>query len=114
MLTKSLLTFILLVFSSHFMLAQVNLSNKEIDYENPREFIIGGIDIVGTKFLNHKTLIQLSLCEIGSRILVPGDKLTKALCFMATRLFSDVQIKVKSIQETPFSLPFYLKKDLGC
>ena len=31
---STLLSFILLVFSSHFILAQVNLSNKEIDYEN--------------------------------------------------------------------------------
>ena len=111
MLNKSLLSFILLVFSSHFMLAQVNLSNKEIDYENPREFIIGGIDIVGTKFLNHKTLIQLSTLEIGSRILVPGDKLTKACRVLWQQgLFSDVQIKVKSIQGNSIFLTFLLEE----
>ena len=111
MLNKSLLSFILLVFSSHFILAQVNLSNKEIDYENPREFIIGGIDIVGTKFLNHKTLIQLSTLEIGSRILVPGDKLTKACRVLWQQgLFSDVQIKVKSIQGNSIFLTFLLEE----
>ena len=111
MFKKNLLSFILLVFSSHFILAQVNLSKIEIDYENPREFIIGGIEIVGTKFLDHKTLIQLSTLEIGSRILVPGDKLTKASRLLWQQgLFSDVQIKVKSIQGNSIFLTLLLEE----
>ena len=99
------------MFSSHFILAQVNLNNIEIDYENPREFIIGGIEIVGTKFLDHKTLIQLSTLEIGSRILVPGDKLTKASRLLWQQgLFSDVQIKVKSTQGNSIFLTLLLEE----
>ena len=111
MFKKKLLSFIFLVFSSHFILAQVNLNNIEIDYENPREFIIGGIEIVGTKFLDHKTLIQLSTLEIGSRILVPGDKLTKASRLLWQQgLFSDVQIKVKSTQGNSIFLTLLLEE----
>ena len=61
--------------------AQINLANYKLDYSKPKEFVIGGINVEGTKFLDHKTLIQLSSLEVGSKIMVPGDKLTKACRF---------------------------------
>ena len=38
---------------SHFSIAQISLSEISIDYANPKEYLIGGIDIEGTKFLDN-------------------------------------------------------------
>ena len=78
MVKNSIYITIIYLFVSHLTIAQVSLSSTNFDYSKPKEFSVGGIDVVGTKFLDHKTLIQLSTLEVGSRIMIPGDKLTKA------------------------------------
>ena len=60
MLKNSLLITIICLFVSNFILGQVSLTNTNFDYANPKELVIGGINVEGTKFLDHKTLIQLS------------------------------------------------------
>ena len=111
MLKNSILISTVCLFISHFTMAQVSLSSTNFDYSNPKEFSIGGIDVEGTKFLDHKTLIQLSTLEVGSRIMVPGDKLTKASRILWQQgLFSDVQIRVKSIQGNSIFFTLYLEE----
>ena len=111
MLKNSILIPIVCLFISHFTMAQVSLSSTNFDYSNPKEFSIGGIEVEGTKFLDHKTLIQLSTLEVGSRIMVPGDKLSKASRILWQQgLFSDVQIRVKSIQGNSIFLTLYLEE----
>ena len=96
---------------SHFSIAQISLSEINIDYANPKEYFIGGIDVEGTKFLDNKTLIQLSKLEVGSKIVVPGDELTKASKILWQQgLFSNVQIKVKSIQSNTIFLTLFLEE----
>ncbi|NDG52104.1 MAG: outer membrane protein assembly factor BamA [Flavobacteriia bacterium] len=111
MLKNSILISIVCLFISYFTMAQVSLSSTNFDYSNPKEYSIGGIDVEGTKFLDHKTLIQLSTLEVGSRIMVPGDKLTKASRILWEQgLFSDVQIRVKSIQGNSIFFTLYLEE----
>ena len=109
MLRNSLLITIICLFISNSVLGQVSLSNTTFDYAKPKEFVIGGVDVEGTKFLDHKTLIQLSTLKVGSKILVPGDQLTKASRVLWEQgLFSDVQIRVKSIQGNSIFFTLYL------
>ena len=96
---------------SSFAFAQVSLSEININYSNPKEYVIGGIDLEGIKFLDKKTLIQLSTLEVGSKIMVPGDKLTKATKILWQQgLFSNVQIKVKSVQSNVIFLTLLLEE----
>ena len=96
---------------SSFAFAQVSLSEININYSNPKEYVIGGIDLQGIKFLDKKTLIQLSTLEVGSKIMVPGDKLTKATKILWQQgLFSNVQIKVKSVQSNVIFLTLLLEE----
>ena len=99
------------MFLSSFAFAQVSLSEININYSNPKEYVIGGIDLEGIKFLDKKTLIQLSTLEVGSKIMVPGDKLTKATKILWQQgLFSNVQIKVKSVQSNVIFLTLLLEE----
>ena len=54
--------------------SQVSLTSdiETISYSTPKEYILGGISIEGTKYLDHKTLIQISGLEIGKLISIPG------------------------------------------
>ena len=111
MLRNSLFITIICLFISNSVLGQVSLSNTTFDYAKPKEFVIGGIDVEGTKFLDHKTLIQLSTLKVGSKILVPGDQLTKASRVLWEQgLFSDIQIRVKSIQGNTIFFTLYLEE----
>ena len=61
--------------------AQVTLNNslETISYGNPKQYVLGGVTISGTKHLDHNTLIQISGLNIGKTIVVPGDDITKAV-----------------------------------
>jgi len=111
MLRSSLLITIVCLFISQSVRSQISLSNTTFDYAKPKEFVIGGIDVEGTKFLDHKTLIQLSTLEVGTKIMVPGDNLTKASRLLWQQgLFSDVQIRVNSIQGNSIFFTLYLEE----
>ena len=98
---------------THLSIAQINISNdsESFDYSSPKKYVLGGITIEGTKFLDHKTLIQISNLEIGSTIEIPGDALTKASRILWEQgLFSDIQIKVSSTQGNTIFLNLYLEE----
>jgi len=64
-----------------------------MDYSNPQEYIIGGVKITGVRFIDTQVLISMSGLEIGRRITVPGDDITKVVeKFWAQGLFSTVKV----------------------
>ena len=72
--------FILISFSSYSQFT-INSGLSGIKYEKPQEFEIGGITISGIKYLDHEVLIHLTGLRVGDKIMVPGEKLTKAVKF---------------------------------
>lgn len=104
---------LVLLFTSQISLAQITLTNdnKGVSYDVPKNYTVGGIDVEGTKFLDHKTLIQISGIEVGDNISIPGEEITQAVEKMwGQGLFSDVQIKVKNIQGSTIFLTFFLEE----
>lgn len=70
----------------------------DLDYFSPREFIIGGTVLNGTKYLDKETIIILSKLIKGERIILPGDATTSALKDLwAQGLFDDIQLSVTKI-----------------
>ena len=78
---KTILIIAFLFGSTYLSKAQVTLNKslETISYSSPRQFVLGGVNISGTKYLDHKTLIQISGLEIGKTIMIPGDDLTKSI-----------------------------------
>ena len=94
-------------------LAQISLSKdlETISYSSPKQYILGGVTISGTKHLDHGTLIQISGLEVGKMITVPGDDFTQAIEKMWEQgLFSDVQIEATRIQGNSIFLKLYLEE----
>ncbi len=93
--------------------AQVSLHKdlSVIGYSNPSEYIIGGITISGTKYLDHKTLISISGLEVGNKIIVPGEDLSESIKKLWKQgLFSDIKISATKIQGSSIFLDFHLQE----
>ena len=51
----------------------------ELNYANPREYIIGGIDVVGLKVLDKNAIISLTGLKIGDKVKIPRDAIANAI-----------------------------------
>ncbi len=72
--------------------------NKELDNLNPKEFVIGAININGIEFLDKSVLVTITKLEVGDRILVPGDATANAVKNLwAQGLFDDVTLLINHI-----------------
>lgn len=60
----------------------------------PREYVISGIEITGTKYLDEQLLVSISGLSVGSTVNVPGgDEFSKAITNLwKQNLFANVQI----------------------
>jgi outer membrane protein insertion porin family len=98
-------------------LAQAQIKYKptpvrpQVDPNSPKEYIIGGITVSGTKTLDSDVLITISKLKVGERIKVPGDKIANSIKDLwAQGLFNDVQINVTDIKVDSIFLNLYLEE----
>lgn len=69
-----------------------------ISYLSPRDFIIGGVSVSGTKYLEKDVLITISKLNKGDKITIPGEasaNVIKALWDQG--LFDDVKLNITKI-----------------
>ncbi|MDR1725577.1 MAG: outer membrane protein assembly factor BamA [Bacteroidales bacterium] len=70
----------------------------DIDYFSPKEYEVGGIVITGADHLDHPAVIQLAGIAVGDKIVIPGDKITKAIDELWSQgIFDDVKVTVDKI-----------------
>ncbi len=98
------LIIILFLFSATASLAQLGgrpqglqlrpHADDELSYLNPKEYIVGGITVSGTQYLEPDILIQISKLVKGERISVPGDATSNAVKNLWQQgLLDDVQLR---------------------
>ncbi len=69
-----------------------------LNYNNPKEYIIGGITVAGTTHLDKDILIQISKLNKGDRIMLPGEVNSNVIKDLyAQQLFDDVQLNVTKV-----------------
>lgn len=95
---KGIILVLFLVLSPSIF-AQIRLNNEiEIDYATPKEYMIGGIKVEGTQFLDKDILIVLSGLRVGEKVNIPGESITKAIRNLWKQgLFGDVNIYIENI-----------------
>jgi len=100
-LRKYILTF----FSSLFLLISaksqitVDPALEVMDYNSPRTYIIGGINVSGTENLDHSALIAIAGLAEGQEIKIPGEKVSNAITNLWNQdLFTDIEISVTQVQ----------------
>jgi len=67
----------------------------EIDYQNPREYTIGSVDVEGAQGYDPSAVRLVAGLRAGQKIVIPGTKISEAVnSLWKEGLFSDVQIVV--------------------
>ncbi|MEC3878913.1 outer membrane protein assembly factor BamA [Parapedobacter sp. 10938] len=73
--------------------------SDEFSYLNPQNYIIGGITISGTEYLDNDVLITISKLVVGSRIEVPSDVTSNVVKnLMDQGLFDEVELYADAVK----------------
>lgn len=112
---KHLLTAILslILISTATINAQTVLTGDQIsiDYNNPREYTIGGITVSGVGYMDENVIEMVSQLTVGDKIIVPGEDISRAIeRIWKQDLFTDVSIGVTSIQDDQIFLDIAIKE----
>jgi outer membrane protein insertion porin family len=111
------------LFATQFVITQNataqddTLSNKVKDpyftmnYNNPRQYVIGGVDIVGTEYYDKAVLVVLSGLQVGQKIRIPSEDIAKAIGNLwKQKLFEDVRLLVKKIEDDAIFFEIHVKE----
>lgn len=75
-----------------------NVDNN-LNYANPAEYFIAGIEVTGLNILDKNAMISLTGLKIGDKIKIPGDAISGAIRKLWKHgLVGDVTIKVEKIE----------------
>ncbi|MDW7691622.1 outer membrane protein assembly factor BamA [Flammeovirgaceae bacterium SG7u.111] len=106
---KSAIAVAFLLIMPHLGFSQTSPIN--IDYGTPIEYEIGGINVVGAKFLDRNSLISITGLTVGEKIKIPGDEISNAVKKLWKQgILGDIRISVTEIQGTKAFLQIELKE----
>src|SRR4051812_12965401 len=70
-----------------------------LNYANPREYIIGGIEVSGINILDKNAMISISGLKVGDKVKIPGDAITSAIRkIWKYGLVGDISIDIQRIE----------------
>jgi len=92
--------------------SQISLGERAVmDYTSPVEYTIGGITVTGTEYLDKSVLVMLAGLNIGEKITIPGEDISKSIRKLWDQgLFEDIGIYIKDIQGENVFLELRLKE----
>ncbi|SOE22243.1 Beta-barrel assembly machine subunit BamA [Spirosomataceae bacterium TFI 002] len=91
--------------------AQTENNSDELDYDNPKSYTIGGIEVTGVRFLDPNTLISVSGLSVNDQIKIPGEAISSALRrLMDQGIIEDVEINILKIEGNKVFLEIALKE----
>ena len=69
-----------------------------VDYNNPKEYIVGGISVEGNKYINSDQILKISGLQPGFQVTVPGEEFSAVVTRLwLQKYFEDVTMVVDSI-----------------
>ncbi len=75
------------------------VSDNNLNYANPTEYYIGGLEVTGLNVLDKNAMLSLTGLKIGDKIKIPGDQISGAIRKLWKHgLVGDVQILVDRIE----------------
>ena len=78
--------------------AQTSRSSIEVDYNHPKNYVVGGIRVEGNQYFNQHQILQLTGLQEGQDITVPGEDVTGIVKrLVGQRYFEDVAVLVDSL-----------------
>jgi len=87
----------------------VTPSENNLNYNNPVEYTIAGIEVKGLNVLDKNAMISISGLKVGDKIKIPGDGITDAIRkIWKYGLVGDISINVDKIEGTDVYLSIVL------
>lgn len=82
-----------------------------IDYENPKRYEIGGIDVKGNQYTDRSIILLMSGLSIGQNITIPGDETQTAIKRLwGQKLFSDIEIYITKVTSKKVFLAIHVSE----
>ena len=98
MTLRKIVCLLLLGLTGLSLRAQTGRESIEIDYGNPKTYVIGGVGVEGNQYFGENQVLQLTGLRNGMQITVPGEEVTGIVKrLVAQRFFEDVAIVVDSL-----------------
>lgn len=110
---KRLIFIFLAIFGTSNVFSQVvsDSTNFSINYDNPKIYVLAGLEVTGIRYLDTEVLKNLAGLNIGEEITIPGDQITTALRkYWRQGLFSDVKISATKIVGNKVWLEIFLRE----
>ena len=81
--------------------AQQSGSSVEVDYNNPKKYIVGGVSLEGNQYLSPDQILQVASLQKGMEVTVPSEELSNIVTRLwMQRYFEDVAVSIDSITPT--------------
>ncbi|WP_375418535.1 outer membrane protein assembly factor BamA [uncultured Hymenobacter sp.] len=79
--------------------------------DEPKRYVLGGVTVSGTRYLDPNTLIALSGLRVGDPISIPGEEIGKAIRKLWTQgILGDVSVGIARTEGDKIFLDFNLKE----
>ena len=79
-------------------LAQESKGGVEVDYNNPKKYIIGGVTVEGNHHFSQEQIVQVTGLREGMEVTVPSEQLSQIVKRLwLQRFFEDVSLQVDSL-----------------
>lgn len=84
-------------------------TNIVVDYNSPKEYVIGGLEVSGIQYLGKEQILSLTGLSVGDKITIPGEDISAIIKrIYMQRYFSDVSVNIDSVQRDTAFLRFDL------
>ena len=81
--------------------AQQSGSSVEVDYNNPKKSIVGGVRLEGNEYLSPDQILQVASLQKGMEVTVPSEEMSNIVTRLwMQRYFEDVSVSIDSITPT--------------
>ncbi len=81
--------------------AQQTGAGVEVDYNNPKKYIVGGVRVEGNQYFSPDQILQITALQKGMEVTVPSEELSNIVTRLwAQRFFEDVAVSIDSLAPT--------------
>ena len=101
--TKTPILFLVLqglMFSAPLFAQEVKTKeNIVVDYNNPKEYVLAGVNVTGLRFATTEQILAITGLAIGDKVFVPSDDFSAIVKRLyMQRVFSDVDVRIDSLK----------------
>jgi outer membrane protein assembly complex, YaeT protein len=85
--------------------------NIVIDYNNPKEYVLAGLNVKGVRFATEEQILAITGLAIGDKVIIPSDdfaSIVKRLYMQ--RVFSNVDVRIDSLKRDSVYVGIHLEE----